>query len=101
MTKNRNGVPETEIAGRISSVAGSPISCESCDFMRREGNAMRCYYEPPEPSIIGQIPSKIQGGPPTLVIAGLSPEVHPARFCHHHPLLRTGNSPGYGAEEVN
>lgn len=48
---------------------------------------MRCYYEPPQPALIGTKPSAIAGGPPMLVIAGLSPEVHPARFCRHHPLL--------------
>lgn len=111
----RNGappaVPEMEIADKIASVARPQPSCETCDFMRREGNAMRCYFDPPAPALIGTVPAKIQGAPPQLVIAGLSPEVHPARFCHHHPLIegrapghpdaRKVRSPGYGAEELN
>lgn len=77
---------------------------------------MRCYYEPPQPALIGTKPSAIAGGPPMLVIAGLSPEVHPARFCRHHPLLEGRRhsvmgvvepgpperlSPGYGGEPKN
>jgi hypothetical protein len=117
---SRNGtppdIPELEIAGHIAerlrpgTPGGAQPSCEACDFMRREGNAMRCYYEPPTPMLIATVPSKIAGGPPQLVIAGLSPEVHAARFCRHHPMLEgralgplgaAPMSPGYGAESPN
>lgn len=52
---------------------------------------MRCYYDPPLAQVLGTIPSRLQGGPPQLLIAGISPEVHEDRFCRHHPAI-TGES---------
>ena len=52
---------------------------------------MRCYYDPPLAQVLGTIPGRIQGAPPQLLIAGIAPEVHPERFCHHHPAI-TGES---------
>lgn len=75
-------------------------SCETCEWMRREGNTMRCYYDPPKPQFIQIAAAKIAGGPPVLVVAGITPEVAPQRFCRHHPLLH-GRSPGFPAESVN
>lgn len=62
---------------------------------------MRCYYEPPLAHYLATVKSRIEGAPPVLIVAGLTPEVHPARFCRHHPLLREGGSPGYGAGSTN
>jgi hypothetical protein len=62
-------------------------SCTTCPYMRFEGNSMRCYYDPPLATALGVQPNRIQGLPPQLVIAGISPEVHPERFCRHHPLI--------------
>ena len=63
------------------------LSCETCCFMRREGQVMRCYYDPPQAVLLGTVPAKIQGAPPMLVIGGITPETHPQRFCRHHPTL--------------
>jgi hypothetical protein len=95
-----NGHETAAIEARPVLPAAQP-SCQTCDFMRREGATMRCYYNPPTPHLVGAVPSKLQGGPPTLIVAGLTPEVSPRQFCRNHPLLRQGLSPGYGAEEVN
>lgn len=80
---------------------GKPqASCSTCDFMRHEGTVMRCYWEAPVAVLLGNVPSKLAGARPQLVITGLSPEVHPARFCRHHPDLRDPAevvSPGIGA----
>lgn len=54
---------------------------------------MRCYHEPPVPAFVGTIPNKvISNGPPVMVVLGMSPEVHPARFCRHHPALSKGSA---------
>lgn len=63
-------------------------SCSTCDFMRYEGQVMRCLWNPARAEVIGQAPSRIQGGPPMLVITGILPEVTLTRFCRHHPDLR-------------
>lgn len=63
-------------------------TCASCDFMRHEGAVMRCYWEAPQPVFLGASPGRIAGGPPALVITGMSPEVTAERFCRHHPELR-------------
>lgn len=68
-------------------------SCSTCPWMRWEGNTMRCYHEPPTPMFVGTLPSKIAGMPPMMVTLGMSPEVHPDRFCRHHPLLAEGVTP--------
>lgn len=79
-------------------------SCTTCDFMRHEGPVMRCYWDTPQPALLGQVPNRIQGGPPVLIITGISPEVSPERFCRHHPALRmegdVQTSPGMGAAPV-
>ena len=94
---SRNGmppeIPEIEIAEKLASSRNQP-SCSTCDFMRREGPAMRCYHEPPVPVLLGTVPNKIAGAPQQLVITGISPEVHDQRFCRYHPLLRGPIMPG-------
>ena len=54
---------------------------------------MRCYYDPPVGTALGMQPNRIQGMPPQLIVAGISPEVHPDRFCRHHPLIVEGQTP--------
>jgi len=75
-------------------------SCSSCPWMRYEGNSMRCYHEPPVATFLGTIPSRMMGGQQQLLIAGISPEVHPDRFCRHHPLLADGAMPPMRGEAV-
>lgn len=49
---------------------------------------MRCYFNPPVGQVMGTVPSKITGAPPIVIVMGVTPEVHPDRFCSHHPDLR-------------
>lgn len=68
-------------------------SCASCDFMRHEGQSMRCFWNPPVAMFLGAVPAKIQGAPPMILSTGVYPEVHPGRFCRHHPDLRGDAQP--------
>src|SRR5260221_14381917 len=79
-------------------------SCSTCDFMRRFGGAMRCLWNPPTPALVGAVPSKLAGAPPSLIIGGMRAEVAADEFCRHHPDLRgdigeLDRSPGFAAPE--
>ena len=49
---------------------------------------MRCYFNPPVGQVMGTVPNKITGAPPIVIVMGVTPEVHPDRFCSHHPDFR-------------
>lgn len=78
----------------------SQPSCATCDFMRHEGNSMRCYWNPPTAMYLGTAPADPENGrpAPTLLSTGVYPEVHPGRFCRHHPDLRGDGQASPGAE---